>query len=167
MNLRLVSVVLAVFAIFVGCNRGGQSLSSRIRPPARVQLPSQILGLTVTQENVDERLSPIKKSTYLDSFGLFSMRQKDLLQASLQVGRFNTTARQLNQGFERQIVGLMGTSNPREILVGKKTVFTTATNRQTIFVWFAGRGFYVLTARNDYPFEFTLLRKLISMEQKF
>lgn len=135
--------------------------------PVSVEVPSQILGLSVTQEDVSDQVFPFKNRSYLDTFGLFSMREGDLLRATLQMGRFGQVAEEGDDIFRRQIIGLMGTSTPREILVGDRAVWSSTGSQQSVFAWFEGRGFYVLTVHKEFPFELTLLRKLMSLEQEF
>jgi hypothetical protein len=43
-------------------------------------------------------------------------------------------------------------------------VYLTTGNDQNIFMWFADRGFFVLSVRDDYEFPRTLLRRLVEME---
>lgn len=149
-----------------GCRSIQQSASGSVGPVS-VDVPTQILGLSVTQEDVTGQVIPYKNRSYLDTFGLFSMREGDLLRATLQMGRFGQVADEGDDTFRRQIIGLMGTSTPREIRVGDETVWSSTGSQQSVFAWFRGRGFYVLTIHKEFPFELTLLRKLMSLEQEF
>ena len=161
--------LLALFAILIVSNTACKSSQQESGPvgPVSVEVPSQILGLSVIQEDVTGQVLPFKNRSYLDTFGLFSMREGDLLRATLQMGRFGQAAEEGDDIFRRQIIGLMGTSTPREILVGDQTVWSSIGTQQSVFAWFNGRGFYVLTVHKEFPFELTLLRKLMSLEQVF
>jgi hypothetical protein len=161
-------LLLGVLLLTAVACRGGQGNQSTGAPaPVSVEVPTQILGLSVTQEDVSGQVVPYKNRSYLDTFGLFSLREGDLLRATLQMGRFGQVADEDDDTFRRQIIGLMGTSSPREILVGEEIVWSSTGAQQSVFAWFKGRGFYVLTVHKEFPFELTLLRKLMSLEQEF
>jgi hypothetical protein len=160
--------LLAALVLSATACRGSQEGQASGSPrPISVDVPTQVLGLSVTQEDVSGQVIPYKNRSYLDTFGLFSLRDGDLLKATLQMGRFGQVADEGNDTFRRQIIGLMGTSSPREIRVSNETVWSSTGSQQSVFAWFKGRGFYVLTVHKEFPFELTLLRKLMSLEQEF
>ena len=45
--------------------------------------------------------------------------------------------------------------------VGRSDVWLSSGSDQSVFSWFSGNAFYVLSVRSDYPFQRTLLRKLM------
>lgn len=157
--------VLMAAGTACGGSPGGKA--SAAPGPVSVAVPTQILGLRVTQEDVAGQLIPFKNRSYLDTFGLFSLREGDLLRGTLQMGRFGQFAVEEDDTFRRQIIGLIGTSSPREIQVGDETVWSSTGTQQSVFAWFEGKGFFVLTVHKEFPFELTLLRKLMSLEQEF
>jgi hypothetical protein len=101
-------------------------------------------------------------ATYLDSIGLFSFREKsNLLRATLQVGRFNKVASPQKSKFRDAIIGQLGSTVPIRLRVGQSDVWLSSGSDQSVFSWFSGNAFYVLSVRSDYPFQRTLLRKLM------
>ncbi|MGH9198408.1 MAG: hypothetical protein ACRD1T_22075 [Acidimicrobiia bacterium] len=160
-------VLLAVAALFVLTSCDGQQaapvVSGEVKP-LTIELPEQVLGLKVAQEDVSGSLAAFKGRTYLESVGLFSMREGDLLRATYQVGRFNSLARAESKEFRRELAGLAG--SPEELRMGSKEVSQVTGNQQITYIWFEGRGLYVLTVHREFPFGRTLLRKLIEMEKQ-
>jgi hypothetical protein len=124
-------------------------------------MPQQLLGLEVRPEDVADQFEDTEQS-YVESLGLLSLREDDLVRATLQVSRFNSLARPQDPVFRRSIIARIGTTKPRTITVGETPVFLTTQTDQNIFVWFKGKGFFVLTAHRDYEFPRTLLRRIIT-----
>lgn len=170
---RLSAVVLSA-AICVGsvgvaaCGNSNADDDTEVvseRPP-EIQLPSRLLGLTVGAEDIRSELAGADQP-YIDSVGLFAFRQgKDLLQATLQVSRFTPEARPEAAAFRGAIISRIGATAPREIRVGDEQIFLTSGRNQVVFIWFQERGFFVLTARRDYAFSRTLLRRLLDLEMR-
>lgn len=165
---RWLSAYLAASCLLISlgaCGLGEEPAASPKRiQQAKIQLPSQILGLKVGREDISGRLSVVK-NPYLENIGLFSLReQDDLLRATFQFGLFSPVAREESDRFRRSIIGLIGSSTPQQIRVQSTIVYMTTGNQQNVFAWFRGRGFYVLTTHQGYPFPRTLLRRMISLE---
>ena len=162
---RFISIVVAAgFLGAVACsgNSDGGSQLGRAQS-AVLSLPSQVLGLAVKAEDVTKQTKGIKRS-YTDSVGLFSMRENDLLRATLQVSRLNNLARPQSESFQRSIIELVGGSTPLKMRAGEVTVYTTSGNKQNIFIWFRGKGMFILSVHQDYEFPRTLLRKIVPLE---
>lgn len=159
-------IVLLLAAIRVGLGDTGSTAKSRSGSSSRaveVELPAQILGLNVQQEDVSQDIASLKTATYVSSAALFTMREGEELQASLQIAGLNDLARPESDRFRRQVIGLMGTSS-QELRIGDDKVYMGSGNQQILYTWFRGRGFFVLTARKTYPFRRTLLRRLLPLE---
>lgn len=131
---------------------------------AGVALPSQILGLVVKPEDVSKLLKEAKRP-FVDSVGLFSLRENDLVRATLQVSRFNFLASPKSPEFRSSIIDQLGSRRPERVRVGETLVYVTFGNEQHIFAWFEGRGFFILTAHQNYEFPRTLLRRLLELKQ--
>lgn len=134
------------------------------RASPTINFPSQILGLSVTTEDVAKKVSEAKRP-YLDSLAVVGMRDGELLRATLQVGRFNSLARPGSQRFRQRVIGQVGSKRPVTARVEKTTVYITSGNKQNIFIWFEGKGFYVLNTHSEYLFPRTLLRRILRIEQ--
>lgn len=165
------SLILLILAAIVGtgCN-AGEDIASRvtgtgdIKAP-RITIPNQIMGLAVAPEDVSDQVKSVRRP-YVDSVGMFSLREEDLLRATLQVARFNGLARPRDRRFRAEIVGLVGSSTPEEIRVGDLTVHSTSGNQQNVFVWFKGNGYFILSVHQDFEFPRTLLRRVINLDIK-
>lgn len=155
---------LALLALAAACGDGTQAATAPTSVKATVNLPSQVLGLRVVRENVSSEVKGVTAS-YLDSIGLFSFREKsNLLRATLQVGRFNKVAAPQKAKFRDAIIGQLGSTVPIRLRVGTSDVWLSAGSDQAVYSWFAGDAFYVLSVRSDYPFQRTLLRRLMQAQ---
>lgn len=155
--------VLAALFVLLGsmaCATGTEN--AKAAPgPAELSIPGQILGLRVVPEDVQGQLGNVKRP-YVDTVAVFSLRDEDLLRASLQVSRFNRAARPEDADFRRDIVSTIGGSAQNEYRVGDDTVYTTSASDQIVFVWFERNGMFVLAVQRDFPFPRTLVRRLVS-----
>jgi hypothetical protein len=162
---RFASRFAFVFVVLItigACNRPQTELGAPA-DPVRIALPSQIVGLKVAPEDVSSQAKEVQRP-YIDSLAMYSLRENDLLRATLQVTRFNRQARPNSASFRRSIIGLMGSSSPIELQVGKSTVYATAGSEQNLFVWFESRGAFVLSVHQDFEFPRTLLRRVIELD---
>jgi len=156
---------MALLLLAAACGDSGGSIESSTgskASPGRLRIPTQIVGLKVTPEKIPNGIEEIDRP-YIDSIGLFSLREGDLLRATLQVTRFNRAARPKSDQFRKSIIGLLGSSKPDELKLGEETVFSTAGNQQNIFVWFEGKGAFVLSIHQDFEFPRTLLRRTLAL----
>ena len=160
--LTILLVTLSLGACSRGENVGEFVTGSGDVEAPTISLPIQILGLAVHRENVSAQIEQVERP-YLDSVGMFSFREDDLLRATLQVSRFNRLARPNSNSFRRSVIGLLGAQNPQQITVGDKVVYSTSGNEQNIFVWFEDRGLFVLSVHQEFEFPRTLLRRAISL----
>jgi hypothetical protein len=123
-------------------------------------IPSELLGLQTKQEDIKSALASTKRA-YLDSVGLYSFRREELLQATLQVSRFNDDADFERAGFRQAVVSQIGGSVPKRVRVGKDTVYLTTGTKQTLAMWYRGRNLLVLAVREDFGQPRTLLREAL------
>ena len=130
--------------------------------PAVLELPAQLVGLSVVPEDVGSNLETIDRP-YVDSVAVFSMRDGDLLKATLQVARFNRLARPGDASFRNSIVSTIGGRRPVAFRVADTIVHSTAASEQNLFAWFAEDGFFVLSVQKDFEFPRTLLRRLVEL----
>lgn len=164
-SIRFLIAMLGVSLMAVACGQQSTEVTESTVESSGIVIPSQIIGLTVAPEDVAQKLEGIERS-YIDSLGMFSMRDGELLRATLQVSRLSRIARPNSPGFRRSIIELLGGSTPVLLEIGNVTVFSTSGNKQNVFSWFRGRGMFVLSIHQDYEFPRTLLRKVVSLEVK-
>ncbi len=131
--------------------------------PASIRLPQQIVGLQVGAEKVGSGLKQVVRP-YVDSVSVFSLREKELLRASLQVNRFNRAARPQDSDFRESIVSTIGGTSPLDLRVDDEQVFATTASDQSVYVWFEGDGMFVLAVQKDFPFPRTLLRRMVELD---
>ena len=162
----LVAVVAAALAL-AGCARSdatveptpGQAVKTLEIP----NLPPDLLGLTIAPEDVAEDLGKVP-SAFIDALSLYSLRKDDLVQATLQVSRFNEGADVDTDKFRQTVVNQIGSTAPRTVRLGGETVYLTTGTKQSIGVWFKGRHLFVLATRADYDEPRTLLRKALEIK---
>ena len=167
-RMGLLVVAAAVAALLAGC---GRSEAARTEPtPGKAVkalelpgLPGELLGLKVAREDVAEPVSRVD-STFIDGLALYSLRSDDLVQATLQVSRFNEGADPGSKRFREAVVNQIGASKPRAFRVGSRTVYLTTGTKQSIAVWFSGRHLFVLASRADYDEPRTLLRRALELQ---
>jgi hypothetical protein len=126
-------------------------------------LPSEILGLAVQREDMSEALQGAQLS-YVDEVGLYSLRRDDLLQATIQVSRFNDNADAENEDFRRALLSQVGGSVPKQLVIGDETLYLTTGTKQTISVFFRDRTMVVLAIRDDYDQPRGLMREALELE---
>ncbi len=134
-------------------------------------LPQELLGLEVRREDVAGTVAKVD-ATYLAGLGLWSLRKVpepgsaggDLVQATLQVSRFNAAARPESAEFRQTVVNQVGSSKPKAFRLGRRTVYLTTGTKQAIAVWFRGDHMFILATRADFDRPRTLLRAALEVE---
>lgn len=160
------AAVLAVSATACGAPSGLEDATpaASIRQLGESVVPSEMLGMKVEREDMAETIKGVERS-YVDSVGLYSVRRKDdVLQATLQVSRFNDNARYETSRFRRSLLLQIGGSRPSPLTVGDDKVWATTGTKQQLFVWFRGRHLMVLAVRSDFAQPRTLLREALEIE---
>jgi len=163
-----VAAALAVAALG-GAACSGSSALSEATPSNQIKtlpanlVPTDVAGLAVKQEDMSNTLKFARRS-YIDGVGLYSFRKGDLLQATLQVSRFNGNARYQSLRFRQQVINKVGGSLPKAVRVGGDTVYLTTGTKQSLSMWFRGRDFLILAVREDYPTPRTLLRQALELK---
>ena len=71
-------------------------------------------------------------SAFIDALSLYSLRKNDLVQATLQVSRFNDGADVDADKFRQTVVNQIGGTAPRTVRLGSETVYLTTGTKQTI-----------------------------------
>ena len=164
---RLVALAAAaamMLTFSVSCGGDDIAASDETATAASLNLPAQIVGLRVVPEELEEEDLDKIDRPYVDNLAVFSLREEKLLRATLQVARFNRVARPDESAFRGQILGLLGGQRPFDITVGDTEVNATTGTGQNVFAWFGGRGMFILSIQQDYPFPRTLLRRLIERD---
>ena len=128
-----------------------------------VSLPAEMAGLAIHPEESTNALSRVDK-TYLEASSFFSLRRGDLVEATLQIGRFEDKERYRSVEFRQALVNRLGGSSPVTFRLGRQTVYITRGTRQNVSVWFRGRHMLILTAREAAESPRALLREALEVE---
>ena len=129
--------------------------------PAAPKLPATILGLSVTQENIKNALAQETRELYVHGVWLYSLRQGKELMATLEIGKFQSSAPWQSSDFDISLAYQLGGSVPEVARVnGVPMYFSTARGIQLV-AWFHGGYMYILAIRNTYTFPKDLLRQVL------
>jgi hypothetical protein len=160
-----VVVTVALVATVVGCGRGGTDVGThKVKPIERLSLPAEIVGLKVSQENVGGALRKVNR-TYVDAAGLVSMRTPDnLVQATLQINRFQRVSRYRTASFRRTVASQLGSTEPQPTRMEANIVWRTTGTKQVVAVWFRDLTMYRLAIRDDFDQPRTLIRALVDLD---
>ena len=157
---------VAVTLTLAGCTRSDAQVAptagKNVKALELKGLPAELAGLTVERENVSGSLAKVD-SAFIDGLALYSLRRDDLVQATLQVSRFNAGADPTSRKFRQTVVNQIGSSTPRAFRLGRRTAYLTTGTKQSIAVWFSGRYLFVLASRADYDEPRTLLRQALEL----
>lgn len=161
-------LAVAVLLSGVACGNGDEALAQATPAKQIKQLepglvPGELLGLPVTQEDQTETLAGVERS-YVDGVGLYSLRRDDLLQATLQISRFNDNADFRSPGFRSALLAQIGGSRPKAVRMGKDTVHLTTGTRQRIAIWFRDEYVFILSTRDEFTQPRTLLREALEIQ---
>jgi hypothetical protein len=126
-------------------------------------IPPDLLGLRVTQEETKDYVAEIDRS-YLEKFGLYSLREGDVLQATLQVSKFVGDADYQSETFRARLIAQIGSSKAEAFRMGDTTLSMTTGTKQQIAVWFRDGYMFVLSVRDDYPQPRKLLRTALGVK---
>ena len=126
-------------------------------------IPSTLGGLRVQSEAIGDSLKDVHRP-YVDSVALFSLRNGDTLEATLQVARFASGVNGADRSFQNRLLATLGPSSSKEFRLGGRSVFLTSGDRQSIVVWFDEGDFFVLSTRADYPYPRGLLRLALDLK---
>ena len=134
----------------------------RVIEKLEVSVPLSLAGLEVVEEDIAETLEQGRRP-YLDAATLYSFREDDLLQATLQIGRFAGDVDPSDEDFVNTIVTNIG-PGAREVRMGDTDLYLTGADRQTLPIWFSDDHYYILSTRDGFPKGRTLLREALEIE---
>ena len=167
---RAVSAVSAAVAVVLlgagatACGGGTKGGTPAAKVTAlHVTLPAQLAGLNLQPESNTAQLASADVSTYIKAVGLYSLRQKDLVKATLQVSEFNDTSKSSSPKFRSILVHRIANGTPVVVRVGKTLVYLARAAKQSVAVWFDQRYFLVLTTRIDFDHPRALLRSAVEV----
>lgn len=167
---RVLATAVAVFAVagfLGGCSTTDPAAkptpASKIETLPASLLPPRLVGLDVTVEDVSSTIERSRRA-FVDQLSLYSLRTDDKLMATVQVSRANDPGEKNVQRFRDSVIGQIGSSQPRSMVVGGQTVYITTGTKQRIAFWFKERFLFVLATRDEFTQRRTLLRELLAVE---
>jgi hypothetical protein len=126
-------------------------------------VPSELMGLPVTQEDMSASLST-QKDAFVEAIGLYAMRRSELVQATLQVSRFRSNAPVARSSFRTSVVSQIGGRKSQQFRMGESTVYRTTGRKQVISLWFRGPYLFVLSVRDTFDHPRSLLREALEVK---
>lgn len=160
---RLATPLVGLALVVAACgDDGGESVTvADFEVIAPDRLPATVLDLGVAPEKFSATLLA-GQEPYIEALGMFGLRKGDLLQATMQVSRFESPTTIRDALFRRSLAGQIGgTGQPAISRVGNETVYIMPSGRQTLAVWYGSEEMYVLTVRPEYPQPRRLLRAMV------
>lgn len=136
---------------------------AEVTPVNAGAVPSTLLNMTVTQEESSEYVKEIDR-TYLEQFSLFSIREGDLLQATLQISKFTDDADYTSASFRARVVDRVGAAKAQLFRMGDHELYMTVGTKQQIGVWFDGPYMYVMSVRDDFKTPRALVREALRIK---
>jgi hypothetical protein len=165
-RLVLLTVTAAMVLSVAACGRGNPEVeAAEARTVSVLDLPAapgELNGLAVVKEDISKTVEDARRP-YFDATVLYSLRQEDRLQATLQVGRYAEGTRYADSDFRRAFLNTVGGS-PKQLRMGDDRVWLTTGDRQAISIWFRDRHVFILSAREEYQFPRTLLRSALEIQ---
>lgn len=127
------------------------------------QVPTRLAGFRVEEEDISDVLSEGRRP-YLDAASLYSFREEDdLLQATLQIGRFAQDVDPDDPDFRERLLSSIGAGG-RTVRMGDRQLYLTGADRQTLSVWFDSGHLFILSTRDGFEAGRTLLREALRIE---
>ena len=127
-----------------------------------VSIPLDMAGLEVAEEDITETVADGRRP-YLDGAALYSFREEDLLQATLQIGRFAEDVDYRDEDFVSSIITNIGPA-ARRVRMRDKQLYVTGGDRQTLTVWFQDDNMFILSTRDGFEGGRGLLREALQVE---
>lgn len=162
---RGVAVALVTGVALTGAACGAEPAASgaaKVEPLEASAVPADLLELKVAPEEIGGATEV--KNPFVEAVGLYSLREGELLQGTLQVSRFSEDADSETSRFRQSVVQQIGSTVPKAYRMGDQTVYLTSGKRQSIAVWFEDRHFYVLSTRDEFPRPRALLRAALEID---
>lgn len=160
----LVATVVLSASACGGADAATEAAESRVIVPLEASpVPPTLHGLRVVEEDIAESLEGAKRP-YLEAATLYSLREGDELQATLQVGRFTPDARYEDDDFRLVLANRIGNGSAHDVRMGDDTVWLTSGDRQSIAVWFNADHVFILSTREEYLGSRSLLREALEIQ---
>jgi hypothetical protein len=158
------ALIGGALALLVAC--GGPvattgTAGKRIKALPVAALSGTIAGLEVRTEDVGHATRQFQRS-YADAISVYSLREKGVLQATLQVSHFADGERLRRSSFRRDLIDKVSSGTRAQVIrVGNVDVNVSRAPGQRLFVWFKGDDVLVLSVREAYKGRYGVLRAVV------
>lgn len=161
-----IAVAVTAAAVLVGaCGSGDGSVGraeERTIAELDAAIPLTVNGLEVVEEDISETLDAANRP-YLEAAGLYSFRDDDLLQATLQVGRFADDVDENDETFIERLVNRVS-AGARKVRMGEQLMYVGGADRQTLTIWFDDGHMFLLSTRDGFDGGRALLREALEIQ---
>lgn len=156
-------VVLAAFVFGAAC--GGSDPKGTAAADIK-QLPDDLLtgtylGLMPQREDIGGSLANQEANAYIDAVGLYSLRNNQRLEATLQVSKLSDKARPTDVEFQQLVANQIGGTKSQAFVMDGRNVYRSSSRKQSLSSWFRGDYFFILAVRDTYKEPRALLRLML------
>ena len=165
---RIAVAILAASVLVVGaCGKTdpqtAQASKRKVLPLETTGVGGDLRGLKVVHEDVSATLKDSRRP-YFDRAVLYSLRDGDQLEATLQIGRFAKGVDTHRRAFRSALLATIGGGTAKQLRMGNEKVYLTAGDRQSVAVWFRDPYLFILSSREDYKYPRSLLRQAMALQ---
>jgi hypothetical protein len=161
---RAVAIVALATMVFGAACGGGSpkgTAASDIKQLPEDLLSDTYLGLRPQREDIGGSLANQEANAYVDAVGLYSLRNKDRLEATLQISKLSDKARPRDREFQELVANQIGGTKAQAFVMSGRNVFRSSQRKQSLSSWFRGDYFLILAVRDTYKEPRALLRLLL------
>ncbi|MEY2424684.1 MAG: hypothetical protein QOI61_256, partial [Actinomycetota bacterium] len=161
---RVVSIVALATLLFgaaCGSSAPKGTAAKDIKQLGDDILGGTFLGLIPQREEIGGSLANQEANAYIASVGLYSLRNKERLEATLQISRLSDKARPKDPKFQLLVANQIGGTKVQPYVMSGHNVFRSSQRKQSLTSWFEGDYFMVLSVRETYETPRALLRVLL------
>jgi hypothetical protein len=156
-----VAVAAMVFGAGCGTIDTKGTSAADIKQLPENELSGTYLGLQARREDIGGSLSNQEANAYIDAIGLYSLRNNQRLEATLQISKLSGKARPKDQKFQQLVANQIGGTKVQAFVMDGKHVYRSSQRKQSLTSWFRGDYFMILSVRDTYKSPRTLLRVLL------
>ena len=161
---RAVLVAIAATLLFGAACGGGApkgTAADEIKQLPEDLLGGTYLGLIPRREDIGGSLANQEANAYVDAVGLYSLRNKEQLEATLQISKLSDKARPKDANFRTLVANQIGGTKVQAFKMSGRSVYRSSQRKQSLTSWFRGEYFLVLSVRDTYDSPRALLRLLL------
>lgn len=160
---HLVGVAAATLLFGAACGTGEPegTAAKDIRQLPQDLVGGTYLGLIPQREDIKGPLSSQEANAYVEAVGLYSLRNNERLEATLQISKLSSQARPDEVEFQQQVAAQIGGTKVQAFVMGGHNVYRSSQRKQSLSSWFRDDYFMILSVRDTYEKPRGLLRVLL------